>query len=69
MYAMTTASFNELWAIDNIPIGDEVFIQTVQLFVSPFLVPVIMLTYLLHLFARELKVKDLGITSDPLFRD
>jgi len=58
-----------LWAIDNIPISDEVFVQTVQLFVSPFLVPVIMWTYLLHLFARELKVKDLGIADDPLFRD
>jgi hypothetical protein len=69
MYAMMTASLYELWAIDNIPISDEVFVQTVQLFVSPFLVPVIMWTYLLHLFARELKVKDLGIADDPLLRD
>jgi hypothetical protein len=69
MYAMMTASLNELWAIDNIPVGDEVFVQTVQLFFSVFLVPVTMWTYLFHLFARELKVKDFGITDDPLLRD
>jgi hypothetical protein len=66
---MMTASLYELWTIDNIPVGYEVFVQTVQLFISSFLVPLIMWTYLFHLFARELKVKDFGITNDPLFRD
>jgi hypothetical protein len=36
MYAMMTASLNELWAIDHIPVGDEVFVQTVQLLVREF---------------------------------
>jgi hypothetical protein len=66
---MMTASLYDLWAIDNIPVSDEVFVQTVQLFVSVFLVPVTMWTYLFHLLGGELKVKDLGITDDPLFRD
>ena len=65
---MMTASLYELWTIDNIPVGDEVFVQIIQLIVNA--TPSLNLwTYLLHLFARELKVKDLGITDDPLFRD
>jgi len=66
---MMTANLYQLWAIDNIPVRDEVFVQIVQLFVSLFLLLLLMWKYLLHFFARELKVKDLGITDDPLFRD
>ena len=66
---MMTANLYQLWAIDNIPVGDEVFVQIVQLFVSTSPVSTLTWTYLFHLLARELKVKDLGITDDPLFRD
>jgi hypothetical protein len=47
---MMTANFVELWAIDNIPVGDEVFVQTVQLIVNSTHT-IVGVTYFLHLLA------------------
>jgi hypothetical protein len=70
MYAMMIYLYlvsTYLWAIDNIPVSDEVLVQTVQLHVNSAHTTK-EVTHLLHLLGGELKVKDFGITNDPLFR-
>lgn len=64
-------STGNLFAVDDIPVSNEVLIQAVKLFLYQDIISywtMCSVTYLLHLIDRELKVKDLGVGNDSLLR-